>query len=594
MLHRPLNVPAFAPSRSALLATSFAACGVLLLILLAALIGCTSFGPAEVEPMGGKVVDKNDPNTIECDCTCDSAPSSDETFITVTEVKPGGTEISSDDASRDKNQLATVLESTQLDLGTTGNGTPNVVGLRFDHVGIPADSNIIAAFIQFTAFQGSPPNADANLEIDAVLVPHALPFATDTDLQKLPVTNVFVPWPADRWNAAGDATPVQKTPDLKTILQPVVKQKGFTTDSSVAFIIRGAITAPGRRVAKSFEGSVIKGTVHPQAPKLIIQYQVPSTLQSLVVCANPSIADADAQCKGRVQKTVDDVAGFCKLADTCTCGLKPASTAKFSDVCNQPCDKVDVPAGCDPGGLAQATATVNSADAICLGHSPLGAVLYGQRSICDLNADPANPDASGSAVSFFFKDGGDSATKLSSAGGRVEIVGNKLKCKPGEPCPVGVTHRLDLSNIEVPAGTGHDTIAQLTGVGESLPGREAGLTKDPSGVYKGGFGTGATIHSGRGRNTDEKVTTAFLAPNLEGIDVNLGKWDPRAVCTLKGLMVGPATGKVCSAGPPRSCNTTADCAAGGGGDCNKLDKYLTMFADLRGLLINQPPAAERR
>ena len=181
-------------------------------------------------------------------------------------------------------------------------------------------------------------------------------------------------------------------------------------------------------------------------------------------------------------------------------------------------------------------------------------------------------------MSFFFKDGGDSATKLSSAGGRVEIVGNKLKCKPGEPCPVGVTHRLDLSNIEVPAGTGHDTIAQLTGVGESLPGREAGLSKDPSGVYKGGFGTGATIHSGRGRNTDEKVTTAFLAPNLEGIDVNLGKWDPRAVCTLKGLMVGPATGKVCSAGPPRSCNTTADCAAGGGGDCNKLDKYLTMFA----------------
>src|SRR5580765_1710900 len=120
MSHRPLNVPAFAPSRSVLLATSFAACGVLLLILLAALIGCTQFGSA-VDPVGGKVIGKNDPNTIECDCTCDSAPSSDETFITVTGVKPGGTEISSDDASRDKNQLATVLESTQLDLGTTGN-----------------------------------------------------------------------------------------------------------------------------------------------------------------------------------------------------------------------------------------------------------------------------------------------------------------------------------------------------------------------------------------------------------------------------------------------------------------------------------------
>ena len=406
------------------------------------------------------------------------------------------------------------------------------------------------------------------------------------------MTNVFVPWPADRWNAAGDATPVQKTPDLKTILQPVVKQKGFTTDSSVAFIIRGAITAPGRRVAKSFEESVIKGTVHPQAPKLIIQYQVPSTLQSLVVCANPSIADADAQCKGRVQKTVDDVAGFCKLADTCTCGLKPASTAKFSDVCNQPCDKVDVPAGCDPAGLAEATATVNSADAICLGHSPLGAVLYGQRSICDHNPDPANPDASGSAVSFFFKDGGDSATKLSSAGGRVEIVGNKLKCKPGEPCPVGVTHRLDLSNIEVPAGTGHDTIAQLTGVGESLPGREAGLSKDPSGVYKGGFGTGATIHSGRGRNTDEKVDHGV--PRAQP---GRHRREPRQMGPSSGLHVeGPhgraGHGEGLLRGATEVFPTTADRAAGGGGDCNKLDKYLTMFADLRGLLINQPPAAE--
>ena len=191
-------------------------------------------------------------------------------------------------------------------------------------------------------------------------------------------------------------------------------------------------------------------------------------------------------------------------------------------------------------------------------------------------------------MSFFFKDGDDSTTKLSKAQGRVEFLGNRLRCPDNQPCPHGVTHRLDLENISVPSGLGSDTIAQLTGVGESLPGREAGLDKDGKGV----FGTGATITSGRGRNTDEKVTTAFLAPNLEGVSVGLGGWKPRAACTLEGLMVGTATGKVCSAGPPRSCNTTADCAAGGGGDCNELDKYLTMFASLRGLLINQPPAAD--
>ena len=167
MLHRSLNGPAFAPSRSVLLATSFAACGVLLLILLAGLIGCTSFSAA-VDPVGGTVIGKNDPNAFECVCDCEAAaPFADETLITD----------ASDDASRLKNQTVTVLKSGSLDLGTIGNGTPNVVGLRFEHVGIPAKSNIVAAFIQFTAFQNSPAGAGANLEIDAVLVPHALSFA---------------------------------------------------------------------------------------------------------------------------------------------------------------------------------------------------------------------------------------------------------------------------------------------------------------------------------------------------------------------------------------------------------------------------------
>ena len=576
MSHRPLIVHPFAPSRSVLLATSFAACGVLLLVLFAGLMGCTPFG-STIDPVGGKVVPPpgNALNAFECVCDCEAATAfADETLVTD----------ASDDASRHKNQTATVLDGSSLDLGTIGNGTPNVVGLRFEHVGIPAKSKIISASIQFTASQQSPPDAAANLEIDVVNVNHALPFVEATDLQTLPVSNAPVPWPAATWTASDEALPAERTPDLASLLQLVVDKDGFGTDSSVAFIINGAVTAPGRRVAKSFDGSTIRGTVRPQAPKLTIQYKAPKSSQTLLVCGNP--ADADAQCKARVQTTVGAIANTCKLADTCTCGLKPASAAQFSDVCNQPCDHVDPPADCNPDGLAKATATANTTP-ICLGQSPLGSALFARRSVCDVNADPNAPP---STVALRFVDGDDSNTRTRSATGRVEFLGTPC---PGGTCPVGMTHRLHIADITIPRtlpAVGSDTIAQLSGVGESLPGREVGLNA----AGEGTFGLASTVTSGRGHHNEGNDTTAFLAPNLDPISVTLGGWQHRAVCTLTGTLVGTGPGKVCSAGPPRPCVTTADCGAGGGGVCTQLERFVTMTASIRGLLVNQPPAADAK
>ena len=248
MLHRPLNVPAFAP-------LPISVVGHILRRLRSAaphplggphrvyVVRC-----GRVDPVDGKVIGKNDPNAFEL-LPIDAAPSTDETLITVTEVKPGGTETRRTMHRATRIRLATVLESGPLDLGTIGNGTPNVVGLRFDHVGIPAKSNIIAAFIQFTAFQDSPPDADANLEIDAVLVPHALPFATDTDLQNLPADQCPVRWPAERWNDPLGAKRYAGVPDdARTSGRPGASRSsksGFHHRQPVAFIINGAITAPG-------------------------------------------------------------------------------------------------------------------------------------------------------------------------------------------------------------------------------------------------------------------------------------------------------------------------------------------------------------
>lgn len=567
MLPRPPIVPALASARSIMLPVSFAVCGLLLLIFFAGLTGC---GAPFTSELPGEEVSPSDPNAFTCSCDC-------ETTATPTVAPQNFIAAGPDDAARTQNLGQTVLTANALDLGQTGNGSLNVVGLRFQTIGIPPGSEIVSASIQFTAAQASPSGNMADLFIDVVLMANADQFTASTDLKTLTLTNAPVEWNPGPWTGINETGPAQTTPNLASLLQSIVGLQGYTHNSAIAFIVYGA----GRRTAKSFESSTIIGNVHTQAPRLTVEYKPGTTTQKLLVCGPP--AQAEVVCAGNVTSAVSGLAAACKLAVECKCTFEAGPDATFSKSCNDPCPEVLPPSDCNPEDFAKSTGPTSSINPVCLGHSPLGSALFGRRSACDV-------DESQSTVTVqLVDDDGDSISRTPHARGSVEFLGTPC---PGGTCDVGMTYRLHINDITIENFFGDNTFSQLSGVGESLPTGKA--TLDASGA--GAFGFGATLNSARGHHNEGDQTTALLAPNADPISVGLGGWQAGGVCTLQGNLVGTANPRhVCSEGPTpgKTCTSPADCGTCGDHPCacTPLSNSVTMTANVRGVLVNQPPTA---
>jgi hypothetical protein len=174
-------------------------------------------------------------------------------------------------------------------------------------------------------------------------------------------------------------------------------------------------------------------------------------------------------------------------------------------------------------------------------------VLFGRASVCDL-------DESRSRVLVqVIDDDGDPHTRGNHARGRVEFLGTPC---PGDSCSVGLRHRLHVADIVFEGGLfGSDHIfTELSGVGESAPGRTAPL--DVTGA--GAFASGSTVNSARGREIDGD-TKAVVRNNSSPVSVGLGGWQPGGACTVQGNLL-------------------------------RMDR-VAMSADLHGTLVNQPPTA---
>jgi hypothetical protein len=130
MLPSPPIVPALASARSIMLPASFAACGLLLVLLLLGLEGCFLMVDLDDYIIAKSFVN----NAVLCSCDCDS-PIDPTAAPSRNPIKVG-----SDDAVQGSTQTAPVLTGMALDLGLN-----NHVGLRFQDVGIPQGAQITAA-----------------------------------------------------------------------------------------------------------------------------------------------------------------------------------------------------------------------------------------------------------------------------------------------------------------------------------------------------------------------------------------------------------------------------------------------------------------
>src|SRR5262249_48245692 len=134
---------------------------------------------------------------------------------------------------------------------------------------------------------------------------------------------------------------------------------------------------------------------------------------------------------------------------------------------------------------AQTTAATDAHTPVCVATSPLGSVLFGQRSACDIDPGQSNVHAR------IFK-GDDYSSSDSAPLGRIEVV--SAPC-PGDSRPVGMPPRLHVGAMTLPS---HNLFAsdavvnQLTGVGEST------VNAFVFGDGTGSFSTGLTNHAMRG------------------------------------------------------------------------------------------------
>jgi Calcineurin-like phosphoesterase len=153
----------------------------------------------------------------------------------------------SDDAEQRMTTGAVSLTSWDLELGTNGD-TPQIVGLRFGSLPVPARARIVSAYLQFQVDEVST-NAAA-LTVAGVADDSAAPFtAARGNLSSRPRTAARVSWLPRPWPVVGQQGNDQRTPNLAPLVQEIVNRPGWRRGNALAVLITGT----GRRAARSFE-----------------------------------------------------------------------------------------------------------------------------------------------------------------------------------------------------------------------------------------------------------------------------------------------------------------------------------------------------
>lgn len=165
------------------------------------------------------------------------------------------------------------LTSSDLEMIDDPGVSEQIVGLRFTDLALPRGSIIHEAYLQFTVEDNN--NADpCTLIIYGEANEYPLAFShADFDVSQRPRTQATVNWTPAEWLNKGEDGPAQRSPDLSAIIQEIVDQEGFSTDSPIALVIDGS----GRRTAESFDGDAAA------AARICINYSPPCTLPDQLI-----------------------------------------------------------------------------------------------------------------------------------------------------------------------------------------------------------------------------------------------------------------------------------------------------------------------
>lgn len=154
-----------------------------------------------------------------------------------------------------------------------------IVGLRFNGIGIPQGASISRAYIEFTADEAD--SKSTSLLITGHAVDNASSFeSSEYNVSSRSRTSASINWSPEAWATVGSK---EHTPELRSIVQEIVNRPGWTASNSMAFIIEGK--KKEKRVAESFEGSA------NDAPKLVIVYGAAESALPFIELNAPVIVD---------------------------------------------------------------------------------------------------------------------------------------------------------------------------------------------------------------------------------------------------------------------------------------------------------------
>ncbi|BDD05217.1 hypothetical protein AUTU_27000 [Aureibacter tunicatorum] len=153
--------------------------------------------------------------------------------------------------------------SSDLELVADGSKGNQRIGMRFTGVNIPQGATITNAYIQFTVDETN--TGSTSLTIKAQNTDNAGAFSSSSNnVSSRSLTSSSVSWNPAGWSSVGASGADQRTPNLASILQPVIGRSGWNSGNSLVVVVTGT----GERTAEAYDGS------SSNAPLLHIEYTV--------------------------------------------------------------------------------------------------------------------------------------------------------------------------------------------------------------------------------------------------------------------------------------------------------------------------------
>ena len=207
---------------------------------------------------------------------------------------------------------------------------PQIIGIRFQNVQIPAGAVIENAYIQFTCDEPDKNWDPFDVKISGIAQSNTDTFSNteSNTISSRPLTQTSVTWSGiPQWTTEHEAGTDQQTPNLTAIIQELISQNGWQSGNAIAFVIKGT----GTRTVESYEGSLDHG--QPElAPKLVIVLSPEMQI--------PVAADSDDMEEYVADGTVDS-----DSTDLEICLEKPDKTDQKPQIIGIRFQNVQIPAG---------------------------------------------------------------------------------------------------------------------------------------------------------------------------------------------------------------------------------------------------------